>query len=329
MMESGPDTWTYDSGEMNIIFHYAAGPTLSERLSGLDAQGLQVSVCPESDDSRFAELLPDCDVIWHVLAPIDVATIEAAPKLRLIQKIGVGVNTIDLDAAQRHGISVCNMPGTNSRAVAEMTLFLILGALRRGSQLDAAVRAGRGWDLPAVLQDRCGEVRGRTIGLVGYGAVPRLLAPVLVAMGARVLYSSRRPQLDAVGVRCPFDTLLAESDVVSLHLPLTSETRCLIDASAIDRMRREAIIINTARGALIDESALLEALRTGRIRAAGLDVFATEPISPDNPLLALDNVVVSPHVAWLTSETMERSVTVAAENCRRLDAGETLLHRVV
>jgi phosphoglycerate dehydrogenase-like enzyme len=94
-------------------------------------------------------------------------------------------------------------------------------------------------------------------------------------------------------------------------------------------MRRGAIIINTARGALIDESALLEALRTGRIRAAGLDVFATEPISPDSPLLAFDNVVVSPHVAWLTSETMERSVTVAAENCRRLDAGETLLHRVV
>ena len=239
------------------------------------------------------------------------------------------MNTIDLDAAQRRGISVCNMPGTNSRAVAEMTLFLILGALRCGRQLDAAVRAGRGWDLQAVVQDRCGEVRGRTIRLVGYGAVPRLLAPILVVMGARVLYSSRRPQLDAVGVRCPLDALLAESDVVSLHLPLTSETRCLIDASAIDRMRRGAIIINTARGALIDESALLEALRTGRIRAAGLDVFAAEPISPDSPLLALDNVVVSPHVAWLTSETMERSVTVAAENCRRLDAGETLLHRVV
>jgi phosphoglycerate dehydrogenase-like enzyme len=207
-----------------------------------------------------------------------------------------------------------------------MTLLLMLSALRRATRLDAAARTG--WDLPPVFQDHCGEVCGRTVGLVGYGAVPRRLAPVLQAMEARVLYASRSSKPDAVGERVAVDALLGASDVVSLHVPLAPDTERLIDAGAIARMKPGAILINTARGGLVDEAALVEALRTGRLGAAGLDVFEIEPAAAGNPLFELDNVVCSPHVAWLTRETLERCLAVAVENCRRLEAGEDLLHRV-
>ena len=314
---------------MNIIYHYAAGPGLTSRLAQLERTGLSVSVCAMSDRDRFAELLRETEALWHLLEPVTAEVLAAAPRLRLVQKIGVGVNTIDLEAARSRGVAVCNMPGTNTRAVVEMTLLLILGALRRVSRLDAATRAGRGWGLPADLQDHYGEVCGRTVGLVGYGAVPSRLAPVLQAMGARVLFASRSEKPEAVGERRPLGDLLAESDVVSLHVPLTPDTERLIDADAIAGMKPGAVIVNTARGALIDEAALVDALRTGRIAAAGLDVFETEPIPAGSALLELDSVVCTPHLAWLTRETLERSLAMAVENCRRLAAGEELLHRVV
>ena len=158
---------------------------------------------------------------------------------------------------------------------------------------------------------------GRTVGLVGYGAVPGRLGPMLRALGARVLFASRGEKPGAAGERRPLADLLAESDVVSLHVPLTRETERLIDAEAIARMKPGAVIVNTARGALIDEAALVDALRTGRIGAAGLDVFENEPTPAGSALLALDNVVCTPHLAWLTHETLERSLAVAVENCRR------------
>lgn len=314
---------------MRIIFHYDAGPKLAAKLSDLAGLGLEIDICKPEDDARFAELLPEAEVIWHVLRPLSRADIEAAPKLRLIQKIGVGVNTIDLDAARDRGVAVANMPGTNSRAVAELTLLLMLAALRRASALDPATRAGDGWSLGPALQETYGEIGGRTVGLVGYGAVPQLLAPVLTAMGADVIWAARSDRSDAIGTRRDLPDLLAEADIVSLHIPETPETRHLIDAEALAAMKPGAILVNTARGGLVDEAALVAALRDGRLAAAGLDVFAREPVDPANPLLALDNVVVLPHIAWLTPETLARSLDVAVENCRRLDTGEDLVHRVV
>ncbi len=311
---------------MNVIWHYPAGPDLERRLAALGDRGLSVSVCEPADRERFRGLLPGTEAIWHLLEPLTAEVIAAAPRLRLIQKIGVGVNTIDLEAARRGGVAVCNMPGTNTQAVAEMTLLLVLSALRRANRLDDAARTG--WDLPPAFQDHAGEVCGRTVGLVGYGAVPGRLAPMLRAMGARVLYASRGPKPDAVGERVTLDALLAASDVVSLHVPLAPDTERLIDAGAIARMKPGAILVNTARGALVDEAALAEALRSGRLAAAGLDVLETEPPAAGNPLLDLDNVVCSPHVAWMTRETLVRSLAVAVENCRRIEAGEELLHRV-
>lgn len=313
---------------MNVLFRYDCGPRLARRLADLAAEGLRVSTASETGDADYDRLMPETEVLWHALKPVTAEAIGRARRLRLIQKIGVGVNTIDLEAAGRAGVAVCNMPGTNSRAVAEATLLLMLAALRRLAALDAATRRGEGWRAGPALQEQVGELGGRTVGLVGYGAVPRLLAPVLAALGARVLYAARRAKADAAGEARSLDDLLAESDVVSLHVPLTDETRHLIDARALARLKPGAVLVNTARGGLVDEAALVAALAAGRLGAAGLDVFADEPVAPGHPLLAMDRVVVMPHVAWLTPETMERSLVVAVENCRRLADGRDLLHRV-
>jgi phosphoglycerate dehydrogenase-like enzyme len=308
---------------VKAVWHYRAGPALRERLQAL---GLDVAIVGEADLDGFRREIADAEVLLHVLEPLTAAMIEAAPRLRLIQTIGVGVNTIDLDTARSRGIAVCNMPGTNTPAVAEMTLLLMLATLRRLSELDPATRAGTGWDK---TMDDCGELNGRTVGLVGFGAVARRLAPILQALGARPLYTSRRPASDASIPYLPFRDLLPVAEVLSLHLPLTAETAHTIDARVLAAMPRGSVLINTARGGLVDEAALHYALASGHLRGAGLDVFAEEPVSRDNPLLRLPNVVVTPHLAWLTAETLERSLGVVVENCRRLAAGETLLNRVV
>jgi len=312
-----------------VLFHHEASPGLRTRLAALAAEGLEVAVVPAGDRTGLAAALPGTEILWHVLEPVTAALLEAAPRLRLVQKIGVGVNTIDLEACRARRIAVCNMPGTNSRAVAELTLGLILAVLRRIAWLDRETRAGRGWALPEALPDRLGEIAGRRVGLVGMGAVPRLLAPVLTAIGAEPVYWSRCEKPDAPARFLPLDELLATSDVVSLHLPLTAETAGFLSAERIARMKRGAILINTARGGLVDEPALLLALADGHLAGAGLDVFEREPVPADHPLLSRPEVVVTPHLAWLTPETLDRSLAVAVENCRRLAAGAPLLNRVV
>jgi phosphoglycerate dehydrogenase-like enzyme len=221
------------------------------------------------------------------------------------------------------------MPGTNTQAVAEMTLLLMLATLRRLAQLDRLTRAGQGWELDPEMADDLGELSGRAVGLVGYGAVAKRLTPILQAIGATVVYTSREPVADAPIGFLPFRDMLPEADVLTLHLPLTPKTAGMLDAAAFALMKRGSVLINTARGALVDAAALRDALARGHLRGAGLDVFSREPVGIDDPLLMMNNVVVTPHLGWLTSETLERSLAVIIENCRRLRAGEPLLNRVV
>jgi phosphoglycerate dehydrogenase-like enzyme len=310
---------------MKVVFHASAGPDLAGRLERLP--DLNVSVCREDDTETLFRLLPGCDVLWHVLQRCTAEMIAAAPGLKLIQKIGVGVNTIDLEAAQLRGIPVCNLPGTNARAVAELTLGLMLSVLRRIPSFDRGLRAGTWTDVG--MQDGLGELGGRTVGLVGFGAIPKILAPILAAMGCRVIYTARTRVDDAVAGYRTLDQLLSEADVVSLHLPLVPETQHVIGAEALGRMKPGAILINTGRGGLVDPVALVAALSSGRIAGAGLDVFEVEPLPAGDPILSLPNVVVTPHVAWLTTGTFDRSFALAAENCRRIGSGLPLLHRVV
>lgn len=311
---------------MKVLFHYAAGPRLRAEVEARCDQGTRLVYCPEGPEEPFCSEVADSEVIWHVLWPITAAVIARAPKLRLIQKIGVGVNTIDLAAAKQRGIAVCNMPGTNSRAVAEMTLLLMLNVLRRQYGVEHAMRAGQ-WTVDEATRESFGELAGRTVGLVGFGAVPQLLAPVLEAMGARVIYTATAAKAVRWGF-LPLARLLAEADIVSLHVPLAEATTRLIDRQRLAGMKPGAILINTARGALVDEGALYEVLASGRLGGAGLDVFTEEPATAGNPLFQLPNVAVSPHLAWLTLETWQRSIAVALHNVRAIRDGTSLAHRV-
>jgi phosphoglycerate dehydrogenase-like enzyme len=303
---------------VKVLFRFDASEALVRKVAALSGEGIELQCCPESADATYDRLLPEIDVLWHVLKPVTQDQIARARNLKLIQKIGSGVNTIDVEAAKRRGIAVCNLPGTNSRAVAEMALLLMLACLRRLPELNFSVKTNR-WKTAWELQDRFGELCGRTVGLVGYGAVAQILSSMLEAMGAKVLYWSRTKK------NAELEALIATSDIVSLHLPLTAETEKILDPR---KMKAGAILINTARGGLVNEDFLLEALKTGHLAAAGLDVFAAEPPPADHPLLALPNVACAPHLAWLTQETLERSLAAALHNVRQLASGKALLHRV-
>jgi len=315
---------------MKAVLQFRASPGFQSQIASVKPEGIDIVIVDEADKATFAAEIIDADVLLHVLEPVTKAVIDAAPNLKLIQKIGVGVNTIDLKAAHNKGISVANMPGTNSQAVAEHTLALMLSSLRKIPLMDRAVRKGEGWTLNEATFDSMGEIHGRTVGLVGFGEVPKRLAPVLDALGATVIVNSRTATA-AHNVPYQFvslDELLEQADIISLHIPLTDETEHLINKTSIARMKPGVIIVNTARGGLIEESALFKAIKDGQVRAAGFDTFAVEPASAENRLFSLDNVVVTPHSAWLTPETLTRSLGIAFENCLRIKDGRPLLHLI-
>lgn len=313
---------------MRVLLHWDVGPALGARIRALQSDELSIVHVGARDEPAYARAAPAAEVLWHALTPVDAERMARSPQLRLIQKIGVGVNTIDLEAAKARDIAVCNMPGTNTRAVAEMTLALMLAAVRRLYAFDCAVRGGH-WVPGSERLDGIGEICGATVGLVGYGGVPRQLAPILIALGAKVRYYARQPVEGAAGEWRPLDDLLRESDIVSLHIPLTLETENLLNARRLSLMKPGAVLVNTARGGLVDQAALVAALSSGKLGAAGLDVLAVEPPEQGEAIFGLENVVLAPHIAWLTDSTWQRSLKVAVENCRRLEAGEPLLHRVV
>jgi phosphoglycerate dehydrogenase-like enzyme len=252
--------------------------------------------------------------------PFDRVLLDRLPDLRLLVTTGMANASIDLDAARERGVLVC---GTRSRQAgpAELTWALVLAVTRRVAYEDAAVRAG-GW------QTTIGpELSGRTLGVLGLGRLGSIVAGYGRAFGMRVLAWSAN--LDPghareLGVEpVTLDDLLTRSDVVSVHLKLSDRTRGLLGARELDLIGPDGYLVNTSRGPIVDEAALVEALRSGQLAAAGLDVFAEEPVAPDNPLLRLDNVLLTPHVSWYTADTMERYLSAAVENCRRLHDGKS------
>ena len=310
---------------MLAVLDAAAGPRLRAVLDRHSHESLRIVDCDRADTDRFRMLTADADAVLHVLHPFGAADFDGAPGLRLVQKLGVGVNTIDLAAARSRGVAVCNLPGVNAPAVVEAALLGILAALRQLPTYDTATRAGRGWMLPASLGEGSAEIRGKTVGLIGFGDIASSLAVVLAALGATVVHHSRRS--DRPGWRS-LDELLATSDIVSLHVPFDDSTNGLLSAARLASMKPGSVLVNTARGGLVDRDGLIRALTNGPLRAAALDTFAVEPADPADPLLALPNVVLTPHVAWLTLETLERCIERAAGNLARLAAGDELLHRM-
>ena len=310
---------------LRVLAHFVPGEKVTDFLAP-ETDWLDIRYCGEDDDATFYRELPEAEVIWHVLRPISGHDLEQARWLRLVHKMGAGVNTIDVETATRLGIAVANMPGANAPSVAEGTVLLMLAALRRLPALDRATRDGRGWPSDASLGETVRDIGGCTVGLVGYGNIAKRVERIVVAMGAEVLHTSTRD--DGHSGWRPLPDLLAASDIVSLHLPLTDATAGMLDRAALGRMKPEAVLVNTSRGAVVDEGALVDALRTGGLAAAGLDVFAVEPLAVDNPLLGLDNVVLTPHVTWYTVDTMRRYLEHAVDNCRRLAEGRDLANVV-
>ena len=271
---------------------------------------------------ELAEAMADCDVLVPTVSDrIDADLLKGAPdRLKMIANFGAGVDHIDLAAAQARRITVTNTPGVFTEDTADMTLALILSVPRRLNEGEKLVRSGawNGWRPSGMLGHRVG---GKTLGIIGFGRIGEAVARRARAFGLNILYNKRRrlpPMLEeelGVTYEPDLDRLVARSDIVSLHAPLTEETRGLIDAGRLSAMKPNAYLINTSRGELVDENALIEALETGRIGGAGLDVYTHEP-AVDGRLLALDNVVLLPHLGSATFEGREASGERVIANIR-------------
>ena len=297
-------------------------PIDASAMAVLEAEDLAIDVWPGPEPMPVAELRARAQgcagVISMLTDPIDAALMEAGP-LRVVAQHAVGVNNIDLDAAEALGVGVAHTPGVLTAATADLAMALLLSAARRIVEGHALVASGgwQGWS-PTLL---CGmELDGATLGIVGMGRIGAAVARRAEAFGMRVIHHNRSSG-------CDLETLLAESDVVTLHCPLTPQTHHLIDAAAFTAMKKTAILINTARGSVVDEAALVNALSTGEIAAAGLDVFEEEPqIHPG--LVGLPNVVMAPHLGSATVATRRKMGHMVANDLIRGLRGEPLKHAV-
>ena len=291
--------------------------------------GYEIINSPYDHPASAAELADLVRDVVAVIMGVDDCTaevIDAAESLRVISRYGVGLDNVDLDAATAAGVVVTNTPGANTVAVAELTLALLLALARHVPQQHDRVRAGSWSPVGGV------ELAGETLGLIGLGRIGREVARRAAAFDMRILYHDPVPPTaeitDGLGAEArPVDTLLAESDFVSLHLPLTPETRNLIDREALARMKPGAFLVNTARGGLVDETALYEALTGGRLAGAAFDVLAQEPPA-DSPLLKLENVIVTPHTGSATRQTTLRMGRMASANALAVMRGERPEHVV-
>lgn len=303
-------------------------PVLSGTAAEAELRALgDVTIHTQRGADREAELtrrVRDADVVVNIRAHarFTAQVFAASPRLRLISVWGTGTDHIDFGAAQAHGVTVTSTPGVNARAVAEHTIALMLAITRRIPAMDAAVRVGE-WPRGMLTQ-----LEGKTLGIVGLGAIGMRVAALAKPFGMRLLASTLGEDAgrsaEAGANRVPIDDLLRESDVVTLHLRLSERTTGYIDRARLALMKPTAFLINTARAALVDREALIDALRESRIAGAALDVFHEEPIPAGDPLLTLLNVVLTPHNAGMTPEVVDGGLRRAVENVRGfLLAGQT------
>lgn len=288
--------------------HFMSGPATEEaliaRLAETGAQALVLRGSP----------------------PVTARVQAASPSLRIVAKNGAGVDSVDLDAARRRGIAVAVAPGANAGAVAEHALALMLALTRQLPLLDRMVRAGE-W-AGSTWQGR--DFRGATVGIVGYGSIGRATAQLASALGARVLVLRPQGQADGHATEAELHRLLPRLDILSLHCPLTERSRGLIGARELALLPRGSLLVNTARGPVVDEGALIEALRSGQLGGAGLDTFDTEPLPAGHALAALPQVLLTPHVAGVTRDAARQVAQLTARNIVDHLADQPLpaLHRV-
>lgn len=298
-----------------------------QRFSELVPPTYRLEVARERSVDHWLSLIAGAThaITGQVAVPAEL--LEAAPQLRMVHKWGVGVDNIDLAAAARLGIAVARLEGGNARPVAEYTLGLMLATLRHIAWSHRTLREGI-WTGSALRHDSL-MLNGRTVGIVGCGAIGREVSRLVRAFGCRVLYTQRKRlpaevEQSLEARYCALPDLLSEADIVSLHCPLTEETRGLINARTLAMMKRDAVLINVARGGVVNEADLCVALLQGTILAAACDVFETEPLPADSPLRRLDNLVLSPHIAAIAADNLAPTVKRMLDNIARLDRGEPL-----
>ncbi|NLM46330.1 MAG: GyaR protein [Firmicutes bacterium] len=273
-------------------------------------------------------------VLVDPILPFTAAMIKGLPQLKLIHSQGVAYNLIDLEAARKAGVYVCNCAGVNAPAVAEQAILLMLALLRRFGEYEKMVYAARQIEAKnACFKNGLTELASCHVGIIGLGATGRELAKRLQAFGCKVSYYSRR-EVPGCGLpRIPLDEIYRQCDIISLHVPVTAETTGMINDAAFNKMKRGAILINTARGELVDQEALCRALMDGRLGGAGLDTLSPEPVRPDNPVINLPEevrhkVALSPHIAGITAESFRRSSAVIWDNMKRVSTGQRPLNIV-
>jgi D-3-phosphoglycerate dehydrogenase len=268
-------------------------------------------------EETLVDRIRDAGVVVNIRSSVRFTepVFGACPQLRMISIWGTGTDNIDLAAAAGRGIVVTNTPGVAAASIAEHTLALTFAVARRLVSLDARTRAGE-WARGEMVQ-----LAGKTLGVIGLGAIGRRVARLGEALGMRVITWTFHPENSPEFAHVPLDQLLAESDVVSLHLRLSERTNRFLGREQLARMKPSAIFVNTARGAILDEAALVETLAAGRIAGAGLDVFEMEPLPAGHPLKQLSNVVLTPHCAGITPEVLEAGLAMALDNVRAFLAG--------
>ena len=262
------------------------------------------------DVSKTISRVGDADIILLNKTPITAEILDACPSVKLICVLATGYNVVDCDAARARGIPVCNVPDYGTAAVAQYTFALLLELCHQVGHHNDAVHAGKWsrcpdfcfWDTPQM------ELAGKTLGIIGFGRIGQTVGRIAKAFGMNVLAYSRTeyPEGKAIATYVDLDTLLEKSDIISLHCPLTPETTGIINKTSIAKMKDGAIIINTSRGPAIVEADLADALASGKLRAAAMDVVAKEPIPGDSPLLSAPNCIITPHMAWAPKESRQR-----------------------
>ena len=291
--------------------------------AGLEALGTLTVYdrTPKNDVEKIIRRIGDAEIVFTNKTPLTAEIFDRCPSIRYVGLLSTGYNIADIGAAKRHGIPVTNIPAYGTSAVAQAAFALLLEITNRVGHHAEAVRDGRWsscedfcfWDHPLV------ELSGKTLGVIGFGRIGQAMGRVAKAFGMRVLAAGSRPTEEgkAIAEYVELDELYARSDVISLHCPLFPETERMINKHTISRMKDGVILLNTGRGQLICEPALAEALHSGKVRAAGLDVLSQEPPAADNPLLTAPNCFITPHIAWAAKESRQRLMDTAVDNLKQ------------
>lgn len=268
----------------------------------------------------------DAELVFTNKAPITRETLLACPSIKYVGEMATGYNNVDVVSAKELSVTVTNIPGYSTQATAQFAIALLLEICHHIGHHSEAVRQGKWtsnpdfcfWDYPLI------ELAGKTLGIIGFGSIGQATARIALALGMKVLANSRteREEGRKLAAYVPLDTLLSESDVISLHCPLTPQTINLINRDTISKMKDGVILINNSRGPVIDEQAVADALNSGKIYAAGVDVASREPIEKDNPLLTAKNCFITPHISWAPFETRKRLMDIAANNVAAFLKGE-------